>query len=131
MIPSLIRSIVFVEGGEDNLKKLNQLVHPYVFEEFKLFCDKNSNQKYIIAESAILYEAGMDKVVDKVIYIQADEETRIKRTLKRSGISEKEYKQRMKDQIPNKAKMADFIILNNENSITESQIRFTHSCLSK
>lgn len=113
MIPSLIRSIVFVEGAEDKIKKLNELTHPYVFNEFEKFCQEHSGKKYIVAESAILYESGMDKVVDKTIYVYSDEETRIERTFKRSGFSREEYKQRMKNQIPNKEEIADFVIYNN------------------
>lgn len=122
VIPNLIRSIVFVEGSEDKLKKLNELTHPYVFKEFENFCNKYKNKKYILAESAILYESGMDKVVDKTIYVSADEETRIERTFRRSGFSREDYKQRMKKQIPNKEKIADFVIYNNDEDNVIPQI---------
>lgn len=122
MIPSLIRSIVFVEGADDKIKKLNELTHPYVFKEFENFCQKHSDKKYILAESAILYESGMNNVVDKTIYVSADEETRIVRTFKRSGFSREDYKQRMKNQIPNKEKIADFVIFNNNGDDVIKQI---------
>lgn len=129
MIPSLIRSIVFVEGAEDKIKKLNELTHPYVFKEFENFCQKHSDKKYILAESAILYESGMNNAVDKTIYVSADEETRIERTYKRSGFSREEYKQRMKNQIPNKEKIADFIIYNNDGDDLIKQINEVNSIL--
>ena len=32
-----LRQIVFVNGGEERLKKLNQIVHPYIFQDFNDF----------------------------------------------------------------------------------------------
>jgi len=61
MIPSLIRSIVFVKGSEEKLKRLNELVHPYVFNEYDNFCELNKDKKYTLIESAILYESKLDK----------------------------------------------------------------------
>jgi len=122
MIPSLIRSIVFTEGSEHRLNKLNELTHPYVFKEFENFCQIHSDKKYILAESAILYESGMSKILDKTIYVSTDEELRIERTFKRSGFNREEYKQRMKSQIPNKENIADFIIYNNNGDNVSSQI---------
>ena len=130
MIPELIRSIVFVEGGEEKLQKLNDISHPYVFQEFENFCKKHSDKKYILAESAILYESGMDKILDKVIYVNAEESIRIKRTFERSGFSESEYRQRMKNQIPNKEKIADFIIFNNDGDDVTTQVSKINSILS-
>lgn len=122
MIPSLIRSIVFVKGSEDKLKRLNELVHPYVFQEYKNFCLKNIKKQYTLIESAILYETNLDKLVDKVIYVNTDESLRIKRTFDRSGFSEDDYKQRMKDQIPNKELIADYVITNNTGDDVSKQI---------
>lgn len=131
VISTLLRSIVFVEGGESKLQKLNEICHPYVFQEFIEFCQKNKDQKYIIAESAILYESGMDKGLDEVIYVFAKEELRIKRTFERSGFPESDYKSRMKSQIPSddKMKLADYIIFNNEGDDVKKQVDEVNSIL--
>jgi dephospho-CoA kinase len=122
MITSLIRSIVFVSGSEHKLKKLNELVHPYVFEKYNKFCLENSNKPYTLIESAILYETDLDKLVDKVIYVHTDEDLRMKRTFDRSGFGKDEYRQRMKDQIPNKESISDYVISNNEGDDVHKQI---------
>ncbi len=129
MIPSSIRSIVFVKGAEDRLKKLNSLIHPYVFNNFNEFCLLKKSSPYIIAESAILFESGMDKIMDKIIYVSTDLELRIKRTFDRSGFSEEEYNQRMKDQIPNKEKISDYIIYNNIGDNVEEQVMLIHKSM--
>ena len=129
IIPKLLRDIVFIPGGEPRLKRLNEIIHPYVFNEFELFCLENSRSKYVLAESALIYESNMRSFVDKVIYVCVDEQTRIKRTLERSGYTEQEYKQRMKTQInpETKKKLSDFIIYNNEGDDINEQILNIHN----
>lgn len=120
--PVLIRSIVFIKGSEHKLKILNELVHPYVFQEYNNFCLEHVNKPYTLMESAILYETGSDKFVDKVIYVDTDEDLRIKRTFDRSGFTKEEYQQRMKDQLPNKESLSDYVISNNECDDVNKQI---------
>ena len=129
IIPKLLRDIVFVPGGEVRLKRLNEIIHPYVFNEFELFCLENSRCKYVLAESALIYESNMRSFVDKVIYVCVDEQTRIRRTFERSGFSEQEYKQRMKTQInpETKKKLSDFIIYNNDDDNLNEQILNIHN----
>lgn len=129
VIPKLLRDIVFVPGGELRLKKLNEIIHPYVFAEFELFCSENSRSKYVLAESALIYESNMRSFVDKVIYVCVDEQTRIRRTFERSGYTEQEYKQRMKSQINSetKKKLSDFIIYNNDGDNLNEQILNIHN----
>jgi dephospho-CoA kinase len=129
VIPKLLRDIVFVPGGEVRLKRLNEIIHPYVFNEFELFCLENSRCKYVLAESALIYESNMRSFVDKVIYVCVDEQTRIRRTFERSGFSEQEYKQRMKTQInpETKKKLSDFIIYNNDDDNLNEQILNIHN----
>jgi dephospho-CoA kinase len=131
IVPKLLRDIVFVKGGEQKLKMLNKIIHPYVFNEFELFCDKNSSSPYIIAETALLYESNMRRYVDKVIYVCVEEQTRIQRTFKRSGYSEQEYKERMKYQInpETKKKLSNFIIYNNDGDDVNKQILEIHNTL--
>lgn len=129
IIPKLLRDIVFIPGGEPKLRRLNEIIHPYVFTEFELFCSENSKSKYILAESALIYESNMRSFVDKVIYVSVDLDLRIKRTFERSGYTEQEYKQRMKTQInpETKKKLSDFIIYNNDGDNLNEQILNIHN----
>ena len=124
IIPKLLRDIVFVKGAEDKLRRLNEIVHPYVFVEYEKFCQKHSNLPYTLAETALLFETNMRRMVDRVIYVSVDLDLRIKRTFERSGFSEEEYKIRMKSQInpETKRKLADYIIYNNDGDDVISQI---------
>ena len=66
-------------------------------------------------ESAILFESGFNRLVDKVILVTASEEVRVGRVMKRDGISLEAAKRRMASQLPEeeKAKQADIVIDNN------------------
>lgn len=58
------------------LKQLNGIVHPKVKEDIV-------KQKPDFVESAILYEAGIDTLCDKIVEVVAPEEVRIERTINR------------------------------------------------
>lgn len=124
IIPEKIRSIVFTEGNEENLVKLNKISHPYVFAEYENFCNKNIDKWYTIAESAILFETDLKDYVDDIIYVDTDEELRIKRTFERSGFSREEYKNRMKNQWSSdvKIKLSSFVITNNDGDDVIKQV---------
>jgi dephospho-CoA kinase len=122
--PKLLRNIVFVDGGEEKLKRLNEISHPYVLREYNMFCDSFSNKPYTLVETALLFEVNMHKMVDKTIYVCVEEELRIKRTFDRSGFSREDYKLRMKNQVPSelKIKLCDYVIYNNEGDDVNEQI---------
>lgn len=65
------------------LEKLNQIVHPAVKKDIKAKRQELTANRYLFIESAILYEAGMDTVCDKVIVVDAPEDVRIARTIER------------------------------------------------
>jgi len=116
-----IRKIVFVDGGEDKLKLLNQICHPYVYNDFQDFCDLHSDKTLIVAESAILFEAGMNKRLDKILFVDVPYDIRLRRTLDRDNITKSEYDNRMKKQISSQEKiqMSNYII---DNSTSESKM---------
>ena len=58
------------------LERLNQIVHPAVKEDI---LEKQPD----FVESAILYEAGLDAICDKIFVIEAPEDIRIARTIAR------------------------------------------------
>ena len=131
IISTLLRDIVFVKGGEQNLKRLNDIVHPYVFSEYEKFCQLHDDKPYTLAETALLFETNMRMMVDKVVYVCVDLDLRIKRAFERSGFTEEEYKIRMKSQFNSetKKKLSDFIIYNNDGDDVNKQILEIHNTL--
>lgn len=61
--------------------------------------DEVSPPAYIIMESAILFESGFDRFVDKTVAVRAPENMRIERIAGRGGISREQVIQRMANQM--------------------------------
>jgi dephospho-CoA kinase len=109
-----VRKIVFVEGGEEKLKRLNQICHPYVRKDFEDFCTLHKDKPFILAESAILFESGMSEKMDRIIFVDVRYSVRLERVMKRDNITREEYDTRMKSQLDDseKKRKSDFIIDN-------------------
>ena len=97
------------------LKLLNEAVHPAVERDFQRWKTRHSHERLLFVESAILFESGFNRLVDKVILVTASEEVRVGRVMKRDSISLEAIKRRMASQLPEeeKAKQADIVIDNN------------------
>ncbi len=81
---SYIASVVF--NDQYALKKINAIVHPAVRQDF-LQWENKVKAPYCIHESAILFEAGLKPLMNKVIVITANDEVRVQRIIKRDKIS--------------------------------------------
>lgn len=98
------------------LKKLTDIVHPVVKAEFLQWTRQFKPNKLIFIESAILFEANFDKLVDKVILLTVSEEIRIQRVMERDGSTRKQVLARIKNQIPDTEKIpkSDLVILTDQ-----------------
>ena len=112
------------------LEALNQIVHPAVKNDIKAKSQQLTANSCIFVESAILYEAGMDTLCDKVIVVEAPEEIRIARTIHRdyhsiaSDANINNVRARIRAQ---KVHNGDLTILNNgETNIPELVEKITH-----
>lgn len=112
---SELAKIVFAK--HELLLKLNEIVHPVVREDFRNWILNHSSQKFVFVESAILFESGFNKLVDKVVLMTASEELRIRRVIKRDGSTPEQVKARMSNQFDDKDKIpfADYLIHTDDN----------------
>lgn len=96
-------------------KDLENILYPHVKIEISKFFEKNIDSKYAFVSAPQLYEAGMEDLFDKVLFVYCDDEIRLKRLIKRNGYSEDYAKIRMSSQISQdeKLKKADWVIYNN------------------
>ena len=70
------------------LSALNHIVHPAIKKDLTTKWSNSangltSNSETVFIESAILFEAGMDTLCDKIVIVDAPEEIRIARTIAR------------------------------------------------
>ena len=107
-------------------KQVEEIMHPTVAKHFTQWCETKeaSNERIVFIESAILYESGFDKMVDKVIMVYADENVRIERSMRRDRADRTAIEVRIKNQGSDKekCKKADFVIYNNPNDLINKQI---------
>lgn len=110
------------------LIKLNKIVHPEIkrlmINDIKKFRKRYNDQskEILIIDAALIYEAKIEGLMDKIILLYLDEEEQIKRLLKRDNFSRKEALMRIRSQMPvkEKIKMADYVI-NTINSLDETK----------
>lgn len=116
----------------DNPNKLNQLnaiIHPLVAQDFATWVATHEREKFVIKETAILFETGNHTQCDYVITVTAPIDVRIKRVLKRDQIDEDEIRKRIANQWPEekKAKLSDFVIQNINLDNTLQQVKNIYS----
>ena len=102
-----------VFGSEEQLAKLNSIVHPAVKEDFLRWADEQEGE-YCILESAILFESGFDKLVDKTVAVLAPTPLRVMRAMERDGATKETVEARVKAQMSDDELVArcDFAIVN-------------------
>lgn len=116
----------FLLASEENQQRVNAIVHPAVFQDFE-----ESGIQWM--ESAILYESGADKLVDKVVVVTAPEEVRIQRVMSRDGITREKAQQWIARQWPQEQvrERADYEIVNDGQADLDAQVERLLQSLNK
>lgn len=111
----------------EKLAQLNQLVHPAVGADFKSWSQKQ-NAPYVVKEAALLFESGSYKQCNYTILVESPMELRLTRTMHRDKSTKEQIQARIQHQLPDaeKAKLADYLILNDEKSLLIPQILALH-----
>ena len=107
--PSLNKPVVthFLMSSPENAHALEDIVHPAVIDDY--LC---SGMEWV--ESAILFESGLNRFVDRVVVVTAPEEVRIARVMERDGISREKAIEWINHQLPQDYLIshADHVIVN-------------------
>ena len=110
---SYISSKVF----NDNklLNSLNKIIHPKINSDFTSWI-KFQNKPFVVIETAVLFESGLNFKCDKIIIVNAPLGLRLKRIIKRDKIKKNEIMKRINNQInfENKINESDFFINNTD-----------------
>ena len=122
---AFVASIVF--STPEKLQALNQLIHPYVQQDFARWREEQ-HSPYVIKESAILFESGSYKDCDYIITVTAPLEERIRRVMLRDKIDRKTVEKRIKNQWndENKIKLSTFVIDNRDFNRNLDKIQTIH-----
>ena len=106
------------------LHQLNKIIHPAVKEDFINFQSKYSPETLIIKETALLFETGIYKELDRSVLITAPVSVKIERVMKRSKMTKEDVEKRMLTQWTDEQKkpLANFIIVNDNNQALIPQV---------
>lgn len=126
-----LAGIVFKD--KEKLEKLNAIVHPVVYQHLQDFVKSNDDKDYIVYENAILFENGSEKLCDKIITVTAPEEIRVERVVKRDQTTEKEVRNRIKNQWSDEKKtlQSHYVIHNLSVTSVVKEVRRIHNNLTK
>ena len=114
---------------QKKLELLNSLVHPRVKADYEKWVEQNKTAHYLLKEAALLFEAGTDKTLDKIIVVHAPVELRVKRVQYRDAHrTVDQIKAIVEKQMPEdeKLKRADYIIVNDETELVIPQVLKLH-----
>jgi dephospho-CoA kinase len=96
-------------------RRLERIIHPRVAREQQRLTREAARKDptaVVLYDVPLLFEVGIDKRVQKIIVVTADQQTQIARLKKRNGLSRAEALRRIRSQMPiaKKARMADLVI---------------------
>lgn len=124
-----LASRVFTDA--EALAALDALVHPVVAADFASWAERQTGP-YVVLESAILFEAGLERAVDRTVAVLAPLELRLERTCRRDGCDREAVRRRMAAQLDDDTlrERADCCVVNIleedlEAAVAELDRRFT------
>lgn len=129
-----ISCLIFENNSEakKNIAWINKNVGKYVIEhlkEYKASLEAKNTPCYILIESAILFESGLNKLCDKTICVKSPNAAYA--AINRDGITREEWQLRMITQLPDDKKNYDYIIANDYTTNVETQVEKIHKELTE
>ena len=97
------------------LQASSHLIHPAVGKDFAAWVLQQS-APIVVQETAILFEAGLEKRYDAIICVTAPETLRLSRTCARNRLRPEDVLARMRNQLPEEERVrrSDFVLINDE-----------------
>lgn len=120
-----LAGIVF--NDPEKLELLNALIHPVTINDAEQWMQQQS-APYSIKEAALLFESGAAENLDFIVGVYAPQALRIKRVMKRDGLTADEIMKRINRQVNEemKMKLCDFVIINDEQELLIPQVLKLH-----
>jgi dephospho-CoA kinase len=119
---SYISQIIF--NDPISIKLINSMVHPEVFNDFNEW-RRTLLEKFVLYESALIFETGSYKLNDFNILVTCDHDLRVKRIIKRDGINEEKINSIINNQWDDDKKipLADYIFFNSTSKENKLKVK--------
>ncbi|MBQ7921331.1 MAG: dephospho-CoA kinase [Clostridia bacterium] len=113
---AVMRSLVFGPENKKSLDDLNRITHAHILKQTMTEAEtlREAGADIILIDAPLLYESGFDRLCQAVICVNAPEEKRIERIMKRDIISREDAEKRLRTQTAAEdlLKKADYVIEN-------------------
>ena len=108
-----LREAIF--ANPEDKKWLDNLMHPAIRKQMQDEL-KNASSDYAILSAPLLFENGLDKMVDTTLVVDISEQLQIERTTERDDVDSEQIKNIIKAQIgrASRRERADFIVENDK-----------------
>lgn len=112
-----LSDIVFADS--EKLQTLNAILHPRIFARMREQ-ERESGAACVVYDVPLLMETGMDREMDEVWMVDAPKSVRLRRLMRRSGLTREQAMARMNAQLADeqKRRRAD-VILQNDGTVSE------------
>lgn len=111
---AMMGKLVFANAAKRKL--LQKITHPYIIKEISGRIKRSSvnPKRPLVVEAPLLFEAGLERMFDKIVTVWAPEKIQLARLRSRYGFAREDALARINSQIPvnKKRKMADYSIDN-------------------
>ena len=115
-----------VFGKPESLSRLNQIMHPRMYDMVKTQLEEYRRQgvDVVVVEAPLLIEAGWTSLIDELWVTVASESTVLRRLRERTGLSQAESLARIRSQLSSeeRIKHAD-VVINNDGDLGELKAR--------
>ena len=97
-------------------KELESFIHPKVKDEILNIFTKITTP-VVFVSIPLLFETGFDKLFDKVLFVQCNDDIRLEHLMKRNNFTKEQALARMNSQMAQEEKIvkSDYVIYNNSN----------------
>ena len=116
----------YIVENPDRIDELEALIHPLVGEARDNFLKMNKNKNILVFDVPLLFETGLNKIMDIIVVVSAPYHIQHKRVMSREGMTEKIFSGLLAKQISNddKKSMADIVIKTDDSlETTDNQVK--------
>ena len=113
---------IIVFSNPEELKRLNAIVHPRMFEKAKQRIEdcRRKGAKVVILDAPILFETNWTPLVDEVWVVVANEANVIKRAIARTSLPEEQIRSRIRSQMSDEERIKRAqVVISNDGTVAD------------
>lgn len=109
--------------NEELKTKLENILYPNLRVEINRYFEEHKSEEIVFVAIPLLFEANMENLFDKIMFVYCNDEIRLERLIKRNNYTREYAQKRLNSQLSQdeKVEKSDIIIQNNSDKIALEQ----------